>query len=52
MFTELLKKFKPEVWEMVQRNPSARSKLKSIEVVWKQIEVILQKDLTLLMKGK
>ena len=52
MFTDWLKKSKPEVWEMIQRNPIARSKLKSIEVVWKQIEVILQKELKLMMKGK
>jgi len=52
MFIEWLKESKPEIFEMIQRNPSARSKLKSMEVVWKSIESILQKDLKLIMKGK
>ena len=52
MYIDWLKKSKPEVWEMIQRNPTARSKLKSIELLWKSIEAILQKDLTLMMKGK
>ena len=52
MFIEWLKKSKPEIFEMIQRNPTARSKLKSIESTWKQIESILQNDLKLIMKGK
>ena len=33
MYIDWLKKSKPEVWEMIQRNPTARSKLKSIELL-------------------
>tara|TARA_Y100000593_G_scaffold87040_1_gene166840 strand:+ start:1305 stop:1463 length:159 start_codon:yes stop_codon:yes gene_type:complete len=52
MITEIIKEHKLEVYEMVQRNNSAKSLLKQIDGIWKKIEVILQKDLKRIMKGK
>ena len=48
----MIKKHKLEVYEMIQMNSSAKSQLKQIDGIWKRIEVILQKDLKRIMKGK
>lgn len=52
MISDILKSNKPEVYEMIQKNNSAKSLVKQMESLWKRIEVMLEKDLKQMMKGK
>lgn len=52
MISEILKSNNPEVYEMIQKNNSAKSLVKQMESLWKRIEVMLAKDLKQIMKGK
>jgi len=52
MISELIKKHKIEIWEMIQKSNSGKSLLKQIDAMWKRIEVLLAKELKQMMKGK
>ncbi len=52
MFSQILKKDKPEVFEMVMRNSTTKSLLKQIDGIWKRIEMMLEKDLHKLLGRK
>ena len=52
MITELIKKHKLEVYEMIQNNNSAKSLLKQIDGIWKRIEMKLQNDLKKILAKK
>jgi hypothetical protein len=52
MFSQILKKDKPEVFEMVMRNSTTKSLLKQIDGIWKRIEMMLEKDLKKLLGRK
>ena len=52
MITEILKTNKPEVFEMIQKNSSAKSLLKQCDGIWKRIEMMLQKDLKKILVKK
>tara|TARA_Y100000593_G_C4202584_1_gene282631 strand:- start:437 stop:595 length:159 start_codon:yes stop_codon:yes gene_type:complete len=45
MISQIMKNNKPEVYELVMKNNSAKSLLKQIDSIWKRIEVMLEKDL-------
>ena len=51
MITEILKKDNKEVYEMINKNNQAKSKLKQIENYWKQIEQIIKRDFQKTLKG-
>jgi hypothetical protein len=51
MITQLLQKDNKEIYEMISKNSSAKSKLKQIENTWKQIEQLIKKDLQKTLKG-
>ena len=51
MITQILQKDKKEIYEMISKNSSAKSKLKQIENYWKQIEALIKKDLQKTLKG-
>jgi hypothetical protein len=51
MITEILKKDNKEIFEMISKNTQAKSKLRSIENTWKQIQKIITKDLQKTLKG-
>ena len=42
MITEILKKDNKDIYEMINKNNQAKSKLKQIETYWKQIEQIIK----------
>jgi hypothetical protein len=50
MISELLKKEKNTLWNVIQGNNSAKQKLKSIDSTWKQIEKLVQSEMKLLNK--
>ncbi len=52
MISELIKKHKIEIYEMIQKNSSTKSTLKQIDSLWKKIETLLAKELKQMMKGK
>jgi len=52
MISEILKSNKPEVYELVMKNNSAKSLLKQIDNLWKRIEVMLEKDLRNVLRRK
>ena len=52
MISELIKKHKVEIYEMIQNSNTAKSLLKQIDGLWKRIEVLLAKELKQMMKGK
>ncbi len=51
MITEILKKDNKDIYEMINKNSQAKSKLKQIESYWKQIEQIIKKDFQKTLKG-
>ena len=51
MISEMIKKHKLEVYEMVMRNNTTKSLLKQMDGLWKKVEVLLQKDFKQVMKG-
>jgi hypothetical protein len=51
MITEILKKDNKDIYEMINKNNQAKSKLKQIETYWKQIEQIIKKDFQKTLKG-
>ena len=51
MISEMIKKHKLEVYEMVMKNNSTKSLLKQMDGLWKRVESILEKDLKQMMKG-
>ncbi len=51
MITEILKKDNKGIYEMINNNSQAKSKLKQIESYWKQIEQIIKKDFQKTLKG-
>jgi hypothetical protein len=51
MITEILKKDNKDIYEMINKNNQAKSKLKQIESYWKQIQQIIKKDFQKTLKG-
>jgi hypothetical protein len=51
MITEILKKDNKDIYQMINKNNQAKSKLKQIETYWKQIEQIIKKDFQKTLKG-
>jgi hypothetical protein len=51
MIIEILKKDNKDIYEMINKNSQAKSKLKQIENYWKQIEQIIKKDFQKTLKG-
>ena len=51
MITEILKKDNKEIFEMISKNTQAKSKLRSIENTWKQIEQIIKREFQKTLKG-
>ena len=51
MITEILKKDNKDIYEMINKNSQAKSKLKQIESYWKQIEQIIKKNFQKTLKG-
>ncbi len=52
MISNILKSTKPEVYELVMKNNSAKSLLKQIDNLWKRIELMLERDLKKALGGK
>ena len=50
LISQLLQEHRKDLWELIQKNNPTKQKMKSIESIWKQIEVILSKDFKSLMK--
>ncbi len=50
MISEWLKKERNTMWKIIQSNSSAKQKLKSIDMTWKQIEKLVEKEVTLLKR--
>ena len=50
LISQLFKEHRKDLWELIQKNNPTKQKMKSIESIWKQIEVILSKDFKSLMK--
>ena len=51
MISKLLQEHKTELYSLIIKNPSAKSKLKSMDTSFKQIEKLMEKDLKILLKG-
>ena len=51
MITEILKKDNKDIYEMINKNSQAKSKLKQIESYWKQIEQIIKREFQKTLKG-
>jgi hypothetical protein len=51
MIIELLKDKNPDIFGMISNNPQAKQKLRSLETTWKQIQLLIQKDLQKTLKG-
>ena len=52
MISQLLKDQKVDLWRLIIKNNSTKSLLKQMDGLWKRVEVLLQKDLKQMMKGK
>jgi len=52
MISQMLKKHKLGLWNLIQRNNSTKQKMKSIDATWKQIQHILDKEFKLLTDNK
>jgi hypothetical protein len=52
MISGILKSNKPEVFQLIQKNSSAKSLLKQIDNLWKRVEVLLEKDLKKILGKK
>jgi hypothetical protein len=48
MISQMLKKHKLDLWNLIQKNNSTKQKIKSIDGTWKQIHQILDKEFKLL----
>ncbi len=51
LIEKLLKDDNKHIFEMISKIPQAKQKFKTIESTWKQIEILLQKDLQKTLKG-
>ncbi len=51
LIEKLLKSDNKHIFEMIAKIPQAKQKFKTIENTWKQIEILLQKNLQTTLKG-
>jgi len=52
MISNLLKEHKEEIYKMVMKNNTTKSLLKQIDIIFKRIEMMLEKDLKKILGKK